>query len=795
MLQEVRFALRRIIRDPVRSGISIIAFAFGIGLTASMFSIGYTILFRGTPFDGPDDLVMLERRSPESGDRLRTLSFLDFLAVQERQRTLSAVGAWTTSGVDLADDESQPVRLRAARISTSLFDLLRVSPVIGRAFAADEFGPDARVVLLSDGVWQTRYGGSRDVLGRSIRLDGENHVIIGVMEDSFQFPTDEDVWLPLPFDRASVERDAGSLLVMGRLPAGTSMEASSAELGRIYADLAREEGSGPAAASVLVPYVRSNLGEGDTALLWAMMLGSLLVLAIACVNVTNLLTAVAADRTPEVALRTVLGASRSRILAQLLLDALVLALAGGTAGVVLAYFGVDWFERALTAQLPIWLTFEVDGPILVFAMAVSCGAAMIAGLTPAIRMAGVSVREVLQDESRGSSSRSLGRLNQAMVVATMALAYPLLVAAGLLIASLGQWSGALPFDRSGVLVAGLDLPERRYADAGARTAFVDDLLRWAESEPAILGATWGTIVPGLGTGTRPVEIDGEQYPGEEDRPVARVASVRPGYFGAMGVAPSRGRTFQAGDRDGPPVTIVNESFVARHFPATDPLGARVRIAGEGEEFRAIVGVMPDLRMNGASQITPEGMYLPTPPSDTRSGVLLVRASGDASSIAPLVRAGVADLDPDLPLQRLEPIDTRIEQAFWVVTVVGPVFTTFGLCALFLASVGLFGVMAHSVSRRTREIGVRMALGADSRSILVTVASGGLIQTAVGVVLGSGLAIGGSRLLASALFGVRPGDPTVMLIVGGALVASALLATVVPAVRAVSLSPLEALRSG
>lgn len=793
MIQELRFALRRLLRDPLRSAISVIAFSFGVGLTASMFSIGYTILFRGTPFDGPDDLVVLERRNPETGARLRRMPYLDFLDVQERQSTLTSVGAWTTAGVDLSDDEAQPVRLRSARVSASLFELLRITPALGRLFGAGEVGPDARVVLLSDGLWRTRYGADPSVVGRSIRLNGESHVIVGVMDGDFQFPTDEDVWLPLPFDRTGIERSQGFVQVMGRLPAGASPEVSAAELDRIYTDIARDAGEGPAAPAVLVPWVRSNLGEGDTSLLWAMMLGSLLVLAIACVNVAMLLTAVAADRTGDMVLRTVLGASRTRVLAQLFLDALILSLVGGGLGVGLAWFGVEWFERTLSGQIPIWLGFHVDGPILLFALAVSCAAALLAGLTPAIRTARISAREVLQDESRGSSSRSLGRLSQSMVVATMALAYPLLVASGLLIASLGAWTEDLPFDGEGVLVAQLSLPERRFPDGAARLAFIDGFTRWAEGQPGIRSVTWGDIVPGLGTGVSAVELDGESYARDEDRPRARVAAVRPGYFGAMGVTATRGRPFDSSDRTGPPVAVVNEPFARRHFPATDPVGARLRLGGEGEPVRTIVGVVPDLRMNGSVQATPEGVYVPTPPVDAMGGVFLIRAAGDPTSVAPLVRTGVQRLQPDQPIQALETLEARIERSYWIVNLMGPIFTTFGLCALFLASVGLFGVIAHSVSRRTREIGVRMALGATGTNVMLTIARGSVLQTALGVLLGSGLAIVGSRLLASALFGVRPGDPLVMLVVGSVLIGSSVVATLVPAVRAMLLSPVEALR--
>lgn len=794
VLYELRLGARRLLRDPWRSGISVVAFTLGIGLTASMFSIAYTILFRGTPFDQGDQLVAVERRHPETGARLRWMPYLDYLDVAASQNGLSGIGAWTRAGLDLVDEESHAVRLAGARISPSFLDMLRIAPQLGRGFTSDETGPDARVALLSDRLWRTRYGADPQTVGRAIRLNGERFTIVGIMAPGFHFPTEEDVWLPFSHDPATLGRDDASVQVMARLARDAEPAAATSELDGILARLEREYGDGgrPASAA-LVPYVRSNMGGDDVSMLWAMMIGSLLVLAIACVNVTNLLTAVAADRTGEVALRTVLGASRRRIIAQLLLDAVLLSLVGGVLGVLLASGVVRWFGRALSGQVPLWLSFEIDGPILGFAFAVSFGAALLAGLTPALRSAGLSVREVLQDESRGASSRGLGRLSHAMVVATMALAYPLLVAAGLLIASLGAWNGELPFDRERVLVAQLSLPPRSHPNAETRARLVDELVEWAEGQPGIVAATWGDVVPALGVGTGRIELEGEQYLRDEDYPRARLAAVRPGFFETMGVRDVRGRRFDPRDRAGPPVAIVNEPFAARHFPDSDPIGRRVRVVGPDEPYRTIVGVVPDLRMNGTDQSVPEGLYLPTPPVDPLFGYLLVRTAGDPAPVAPVVRAGIAEVEPDQPIQVLETLEGRIERAFWVINVVGPIFTAFGLAALFLASVGLFGVVAHSVSRRTREIGVRMALGATGGSVLATIARTGLLQATLGVALGSGLALVGSRLLAGALYGVRPGDPAIMAVVGGVLVGSAFLATLLPALRAMRLSPVEALR--
>lgn len=792
-LYELRLSFRRLIRDPMRSGISVIAFALGIGLTASMFSIAYSILFRGTPFAEQDELFAVERSYPGSSRRVGSMSYLDYLDLEAEQGSFVSLGAWSGTGFDLADDENRPERVYGARLSHSFLDVLGVSPRIGRAFTPADMGPQGRVVLLSDRLWRNRYGADPDMVGRSIRMDAESWTVIGVMTPGFHFPGNQDLWVPMPHEPSALARDEAYVRVMGRLAEGAAPTVARAELETIFARLTREFGEGEAPPAVaLVPLVQSFLGEGDVALLWAMMLSSLLVLAIACVNVTNLLTAVAADRTGDVAVCTVLGASRVRVLGQLLLDAVLLALVGGALGIGIAQLFVGWFERQLVGRAPAWMQFHIDLPILLFVLGVSLLAALIAGLTPALRSARVSLREVIQDESRGASSRGLGRLSQAMVVATMSLAYPLLVSAGLLIASFGAWKQDLPFEGDDLLVAQLGLPSRYFSDAEARLAFVDEFATWAEGRAGIESVTWADVVPSLGVGTGSIAFEGEVYERDEDHPRARLAAVRPGFFETIGVQPTRGRTFDEQDRTGPPVAIANEPFVARHFPGTDPVGRRVQLRADSL-WRTIVGVVPDLRLNGTDRDTPEGLYLSTPPIDATFGYFLVRTTSDPAAAAPVVRRGVAEIAPEVPIRALETLDDRVEQAYWIINVVGPIFTIFGLAALFLASVGLFGVVAHSVSRRTREIGVRMALGATGGSVLATITRGGLGQALLGVVLGSGLALAGSRLLASALFGVRPGDPLVMAIVGGVLVGSALLATVVPALRALRLSPVEALR--
>jgi predicted permease len=440
------------------------------------------------------------------------------------------------------------------------------------------------------------------------------------------------------------------------------------------------------------------------------------------------------------------------------------------------------------------MSFEIDGPILGFILAASVLSALAAGLMPALRSASVSVREVLQDESRGASSRSMGRLSQAMVVLTMALAYPLLVCSALLISSFQETTGEMGFDRENVLVVQVSLPSRRYTDETMRHAFRDDFITWAEGRPEVTAAAWANWIPGAFAGRWQFAQEGTEYLRDEDHPAARLAYLRPGFLEMLGVAPLRGRLFDDRDRTGPPAALVNEAFASRFFEGQDPLGRRIRITGEEEyPWHTVVGVVPNLRMNGSDQDMPEGFYFPSPPIDVGFGYFFLRSDADPQALAPGIRTHLSEVDPELPIQRMDTLDDRIQEFFWFVAVIGSTFTTFGAAALFLASVGLYGVMSHSVSRRTREMGVRMAMGATRGSIIRVILAGGMAQVGLGLAVGGILAWSGSRLITEALFGVRPGDPATMLKVAVVLVAAALVAMMVPAVRATRRGPVEALR--
>lgn len=798
LFRSVRLTLRKLLRAPGLSTISILALALGIGLTGTMFSITYAALFRGLPFDEPDQLVLMGKALPERGIEFAWFGFLEFRDLRERLTSFEELAGYRPHWVNLSDEADYPARVSAARVTPAVFDLLRVRPAMGRLFDEEDAGPDGpSLVLISHGLWQSRYGGDPGILERSIRLDGEAYRVIGVMPPEFQFPERQDLWVPFSWDPAEVQRGQGSLLVMGRLRDGVGIDRARGEMNAVLSRLAREHPDTDARFRARVQsFTLFTFGQEEYAFLWTMVGAGVFVLLIACANVANLLLARAVDAAREIAVRSALGASRWRVVGNLLLEALVLALVGGAAGVGLAHLGVSWFVRELSiVTMPFWFDVRVDLPILAFLVGAVGLSALLAGGIPAWRAAAVDANEVLKDESRGASSLQMGRTGRVMVVVAVVLAFPLLTAAGLMINSVTRLNQDPGFVTSGVFVGRIGLPGRDYPDAESRRRFWRQLLERIESEPGVQGAAYASRPPGTGTGFIDIALEGREYPREQDHPRVRHVAVSPGLFALLGVAPSRGRVFDPGDREGAlPVAVVNESYARRFFPGEDPLDRRIRFPEISEEgWRTIVGVVPDLRMGGGDTDEPEGVYVPMGQWQVGFGHAVVRLRGDPLALAPAFRQEVARLDPHLPVYRMTTLDQALRQEAWFVRVFGWIFSVLGGVALFLAAVGLYGVMSFSVSRRTREVGVRMALGADAGEVLRLMLRKGLRQVLLGLVIGLVLALLVSRFLQLVLYGVNPRDPITYATVAAVLLLAGFLASLVPALRAAKLDPMEALR--
>jgi len=797
--QDLRFAVRILFKSPWISGLAIGALALGIGVTATMFSIVYGALLRGLPFDRGDQIMSVVgvRR-----DGRVPLSIHDYVELRDQQRSFETLAAFYQGTVNVTWGE-RPERFEGAFVSANALTALGVMPSLGRPFREDDATAGAPLVmLLSHHVWRDRFASSPDVVGRLVRANGEQAEVVGVMPEGFMFPERQDLWVPLRLDPLAIPRGSGSgLQLYGRLGNGVSESAARTDLGTIADRLAREYPETNEGLGVDVrPFQEQFIGDEAAALLFSMLGAVSLVLFIACANVANLLLVRAAARMREVGIRTALGARRWRVVSQLISEALVLALVGGTVGSGLAWVGITAFDRAIAGtEPPFFLVFRLDAPILSFILGASLLAALVAGGIPAWKASGTDVSRILRDESRGSSGLHVGRLTRVLVVGEVAMSMGLLVAAGLMIKSVATLRDYdFGFNGKGVFTARVALFESDFPTVDSRRQFFDQLRLRLEQVPGVSRSSLGTVLPGLGSASVTFEVQGVAYPDERDRPRARWGQVAPGYFATVGVEPTLGRDFDRTDGEGGArVAIVNASFAQRHLSAGTPLGQRFRISGRDQEpWVTVVGVVPDLWMQGAGdrESPQDGFYVPLSQSDARFVSILAGGPADPMTLTAGVRDAVASIQSETPIYFVDALADRVAESTWVYNVFGVLFMVFGGVALFLASVGLYGVMAFSVSRRRSEVGIRMALGAESNQVRGLILKQGMLQTAIGLGLGLGLAALLARALRLLLFEVNAADPTVFAGVTAVLVATGLLASSLPARRATRVDPVVALRN-
>ncbi len=801
ILKDVRHGVRMLAKHPGIALIAVVAFTLGIGLTTTMFSIVYGAIYRGLPFEEPKELLHLERNNLAEDIESMEVTLHDFLDWRAQQTTFDGIAAFYMRSSYLAGTENRPERYTGTFISANFLDLIGVQPLVGRGFRAGDDAPDAEpVMLLGYPVWRDRYGRDPDVLGRSVRLNGETMTVIGVMPEGFEFPVDNQLWVPLRMDPAEIERGEGiTLEVFGRLRDGVTMDQAQAEFSTIANRLALEypetnEGVGAA----MKPYTEEFIGEEPVQLLHFMLLAVFLVLLIACANVANLLLSRAAVRTKEVAIRTALGASRARVVMQLLAEAFAIAALGGVLGLGVGWVGVELFNWAIIdVDPPFWIDIKIDLVAVVFVIGLVVVSSLVAGIVPAFQASGTDVNGVLKDETRGSSSLRIGRLSKSLVVVELALSFGLLVSAGLMIKSVVN-AGNIDFGfaNENVFTARLGLPVADYPDSLSQTQFYDELQPRLEARFGAGNVTLARTFPGLGSQGRRFAIEGATYEGDQDYPETQWIRATPGYFETFDVGLRQGRDFDNRDKAGSlPVAIVNESFVDSYFAGENPLGRRVRLgASESTEpWATIVGVAPDMYLDGPENEEPEGLYVPFHQSPDEWVGIAIRTAGDPLAITPEVRDIVASIDDNMPIYFVDTLAGWVRQGTWFIRVFGTIFMIFGGVALFLSSVGLYGVVAFSVRQRTKEMGVRMALGAQGSDVLWLVVRQGVVQLAVGLVLGFGLAFLLSRGMGFLLFGVEPLDETTFLAIAVVLMGAGLLASWVPARRATRVDPVIALR--
>ncbi|MEJ2678808.1 MAG: ABC transporter permease [Gemmatimonadota bacterium] len=791
--QDLRFAFRSFRRSPGLLAVAVLSLALGIGANTTIFSAVDVFMLRPLPYDHAGDLVQIWATSPERGWNRASMSPLDIQDFRRESQTLD-IAAYNARSFNLSGTD-RPERLRSLRVMDNFFRVLRASPAMGRTFLPDEEQPGhGHVAVLSYGLWQRRFGGDPGILDRTIRLNGEPYTVVGVMPKKFRVVGETvDLWTPLVFD-GTEQRGWHYLRAVGRLQPGKTLDAARREMSALAARLEAAFPDSNHGIGVSLVSLHHQLYDETFRTATAIAMTSVVfVLLIACANVANLLLARASSRARELAVRTAMGAGRLRIVRQILTESLAIAAGGGLLGLALSVAGI----RGLRAIMPAWFPrveeVALDGRVFVFTLLVTGLAGVLFGLAPALQSARVDLRDTLTEGGRGGSAgRRRGRLRRSLVVAEMALALVLLISAGLLVRGFTKLRNVdLGFTTEHVLTFSVALPSSRDPDREKASQFYRDAQARLAAIPGVeaVGAT--TVLPFQGNNSAYYAIVGQPAPEAGRQPIVSIRSVLPGYFAAMGIGVARGRVFNArDDANGRPVALINEAMLRRHWPDGGAIGHQVHM---GDTDYEIVGVVHDTRDFGPDSDAPALVYTPALQQQTGGMSFVLRFRGDPTTIAAGVRAQILAIDPDEPVFAVHTMGELLKQETGGNTIMAKLLAIFGLIALALAVVGVYGVMAYNVSQRTHEIGIRGALGAGRRDIVRMVLRQGAFIAGIGSLIGLLLAVAVTRTLSAFLFGISAFDPVTFAGVTLVLCFAAALASYIPARRAAAVDPMIALR--
>jgi predicted permease len=715
--------------------------------------------------------------------------------------------------MNISDEGRAPERFQGPYISANAFTLIGQQPLIGRGFLSEDDRPGAAaVVILGNGVWKNRYGSDPSVLGRNIKVNEIPATVIGVMPEGFKFPTGADLWMPLVQMPQLTEqkRDArNNLDVFGRLGAGVTIAQAQAEMNTVAGKLAHDYPDTNKDISARVMTFNERVNGGPIKLIFLSLMGAVgFVLLIACANVANLLLARSASRAREMGVRISLGASRWRIVRQLLVESVLLSIISGLLGLALASVGVRLFDAATQdVGKPYWIQFTMDGQVFAFFAAVCLATGIVFGLAPALHVSKTDLNEVLKEGGRsGSSGIRARRWTGALIVAELALTLVLLAGAGLMMRSfLNLYRLDVGVDTSQLLIMRLNLPNQKYPTPEQRRIFYDRLDQRLAGLGGVQAATITTNMPLGGGFPRLLSMDGKERPAGEQPPTVTQVTIGPRYFETIGIKVLRGRAFDELDGTaGHESVIVNQRFATMHFGAEDPIGRRIKLVVDGPQspgapppvWTTVVGIAPTVRqrMQPGDDVPDPVAYIPLRAHAPSFMMLLIRAQRDAASLTSLAREEVRAIDPDLPLFGILTMDQQLAQQRWPFRVFGTMFAIFAFIALALSAVGLYAVTAYSVAQRTQEIGVRMALGAQAAQVMWLILRRSLVQMVIGLTLGIAGAIGVGKLLSSVLFQTGARDPVLMLGIISLLIVVSTSACLWPARRATRLDPVNALRN-
>jgi predicted permease len=793
----LRSAFRQMKRNPGFFGIALAALALGIGANTAIFSAVEGVLLRPLPYADPSRLVMVWEDASYLGFAQNNPAAANYVDWRAQNQVFTDLAAMRFSNAAFNGDQA-PEQALGRGVTSNFFDVLGVQPAVGRPFTAEEDAGKRKVVVLSHALWQRRFGGNPFVVGRCILMDGEATTVVGIMPRGFFFPDHQtDYWIPASFTPEDLARRTRHYLeVVARMKPGVTRERAQHDMDMIAKRLQLEYPDTNANIGAVVVPIRENFA-GDTATgLWVLQIAAVLVLLIACSNLASLLLARAAGRRREIAVRVALGASRGQIAAQLLTESLLLSVGGGVAGLVVGRLCWSMFKNLVPSQIA-GNGFALNAPVLMFTAAISILAGVFFGIVPALRATDVSLQESLKEGARAGESRGGMRLRDTLVVAQFAMAFALLVGAALMIETLWNLRRVdLGFRSDHLLTMGVPLPNTKYNTKEKLRAFYRDVLDRTRTLPGVKNVGFGSDVPFTSIGdTEGYAIEGAPptLPGQDNDALYR--EVTAGYLETIGGTLESGRLLE--DRDiesGQPVVVINEFLAKRHWPGVDPVGRRLKLTGSKEPWRTVVGVVKDIRERGLLLDMKPAVYVPVNQAD-RPGAdyLVARTSQDPASMVNALRGAVWAVDADRPVAFIRTMDQLMEENVAdrerPMTLLG----IFAGLALVLACIGVYGVLAYSVAQRTKEIGVRMALGARPLDVTRMILGRGLKLSAIGLIAGAALAGVLGVLLRTLLFGVTPAAPLVYAGTAASLIIVTLAACVIPAQRAARVDPVVALR--
>jgi putative ABC transport system permease protein len=801
-LQDLRYAGRTLLKNPGFAALTIACLALGVGVNSTIFSVVDTVAIRPLPFRDPDRLVTLHTTHQATGVNRGSASFLDLRDWKARARVFEDVAAVTGRSLTLSDGD-EPERFTGAIVTWNMFPLIGVQPILGRQIRPEEDAPGGpRVLLLSHGVWQRRYAADPSVIGRTITVNGNPHTVIGVMPPRFQFPEQAQLWVPMtPIEYASA-RSARSLEVMARLKPGVSLQDARRDIAAVADQLAREQreddGWGASAASL-----RDDMVPSDIRLVVFTMMGAVsLVLLIACANVANLLLSRATARQREIAVRTALGAGRGRIIRQLLTESLLIAVAAAPLGVAIAYIGLQWLTASIPPnnQAPYYIDWSMNPRVIVYTSAIALLTGLAFGLAPALQAAKADVHDALKDSGRGSAGGARNRLRNTLVVAEIALSLVLLVGASLFVRSfLNLQDSRVAFGTAQMMTLRFFMPGEPYDAPDAIVRRVDDVVRRVEALPGVVSAMASNMVPLGGGGSFGAVVPEGATFAEGKEPRVSYYAVTPHLLKTLDVQVVAGRDFTEAEGQGRSgVALVNGVFAKRLWPnSASVVGQRFRLLDDKQnQWITVIGMVGDFRLFSVRDGKPPPYaFLSYAYDPARNTGLTIRVGGGApASITAAVRQEIRKADPTLPLFNIQSGEEARLSTFWSFRLFGWMFSIFGVIALLLASIGVYGVLSYSVSQRTQEIGVRMALGASRQNVLGLIVGHGARLAGLGILCGVVGAAAVTRVVTSLLYNVSATDPLSFIGTAGFLALVAIAASYIPARRATSVDPIEALRA-